>query len=176
VAMTAVVAILPLMPALGYFGLVPMFVFAVAWNLATAAVLPVAWPGEAGFWASFRSGVSASRAHLRQWWGLLLAQMLPLGLVIFYYHRSGGHGNVTGSVNAFWTGGYEDDCRWYGKLAEALHIPTLPFVKTLLSLLFGSFAVAIKIAIVQRLQPETPPVIPSEAPAGMNTDEGEPLP
>jgi len=171
VAMTAVVAIFPLMPALGYFALVPMFVFAVAWNFATAAVLPVAWPGEAGFWASFQAGVSVSRAHLRQWWGLLLAQMLLLGLVIFYYHGSGGHGNVTGSVNAFWTGGYEDDCRWYGKLAEALHTSKLPFVETLLSLLFGAFAMAIKIAIVQRLQPEAPPVIPPVAPGGASEDE-----
>ncbi len=174
VAMAAVVAILPLMPALGYFALAPMFVFAVAWNFATAAVLPVAWPGEAGFWASFRAGVSVSRTHLRQWWGLLLAQMLLLGLVLFYFSRgSGWHGTVTASVNAFWTGGYEDDCRWYGNLAKALHTPTLPLVKTLLSLLFGAFAVAIKITIVQRLQPEAPPVIPSAPPAGMGTDDAQ---
>lgn len=162
--MVAVAVMLLLMPVMGFFALVPMLVFAVAWNFATAAVLPVAWAGEGGFWDSLRAGVSVSRAHLRPWWRLLLAQMLLLGLIFFasshWSGGDGGHTNVTWSVNAFWTGGYEDDCRWYGKLAEALHTAKLPFVDTLLSLLFGAFAVAIKIAIVQRLRPEAPPVIP----------------
>ncbi len=174
--MAATAAVLLLMPVMGFFALVPMLLFAVAWNFATAALLPVAWPGEAGFWLSFRAGVSVSLANLRQWRLLLLAQMLLLGLIFFSYsHWSGGGGqtNVSWSINAFWTGGYEDNCRWYGKLAEALHTSTLPFVETLLSLLFGAFAVAVKITIVQRLQGETPPVMPSAAPADISPDEAE---
>jgi hypothetical protein len=170
VVMLATAAVLLLMPVMGFFALVPMLIFGVAWNFATAAVLPLAWRGEAGFWHSFRTGVSASLANLARWWLLLLVQMLLLGLVFFYYSSGGGHTNVSWSVNVFWTGGYEADCRWYGKLAEACHTSKLPFVETLLSLLFGAFAVAIKIAIVQRLQPEAPPVIPSAASAGMSTE------
>ena len=174
--MGATAALILLMPVLGFLALVPMLVFTVAWNFATAAVLPVAWRGAAGFWTSFRAGVAASLANVGKWWLPVTAQMLLLGLVFFYYGGAGGHTNVRWSVNAFWTGGYEDECRWYGKLAEALHTSKLPFVETLLSLLFGAFAVAIKIAIVQRWQPEAPPVMPPAAPRGMSTDEGEPRP
>jgi hypothetical protein len=176
VVMVSVAVLLSLMPAMGFVVLVPMLVFALAWNFATAALLPVAWQGGDGFWHSFRAGVTTSLAHLRKWWLLLLAQMLLLGLLFFYYSSGGGHTNVSWSVNAFWTGGYDADCRWYGKLTETLHTSKLPFADTLLSLLFGAFAVAIKIAIVQRLEPETAPVMPPVASAGMSREAAEPLP
>jgi len=171
--MVATGALLLLMPVVGFVALVPMLVFAVGWNFATAAVLPVACREQSGFWDSFRAGVAVSLAHLRKWWLLLLAQMLLLGLVFFYYsHWSQGgsaHTNVSWTVNAFWTGGYEDECRWYGKLAEASHTAKLPFVETLLTLLFGALAVALKLAIVQRLQPKMPPVITPQAAVGVGT-------
>jgi hypothetical protein len=178
--MAATSALLLLMPVVGFVALVPMLVFAVAWNFATAAVLPVACHDQSGFWDSFRAGVAVSLAHLRKWWLLLLAQMLLLGVVFFYYsHWSNGgsaHTNVSWSVNTFWTGGYEDECRLYGRLAEACHTAKLPFVETLLTLLFGALAVAIKIAIVQRLQPKTPPVITPQAATGMGADQESPMP
>jgi hypothetical protein len=161
---------------MGFFALVPILVFAVAWNFATAAVLPVVWESEAGFWASFRAGVAASLTNLGKWWLLLLAQMLLLGMIFFYYSSHGGNTNVSWSVNAFWTGGYEDDCRWYAKLAEAGHTLKLPFVETFLSLLFGAVVVAVKLAIVQRLQPELPPVIPLEATTDTESGQTEALP
>lgn len=176
VVMLATAALLLLMPVMGFFALVPLLIFGVAWNFATAAVLPLAWRAEAGFWRSFRTSVSTSLANLGQWWLLLLAQMLLLGLVFFYYSSGGGHTNASWSVNVFWTGGYEDDCRWYGKLAEACHTAKLPFMGTLLTLLFGALAVAIKVAIVQRLQPETPPAAPSATPAGLGLESAEPAP
>ena len=165
-----------LFPVLGFFALVPLAVFGVVWNFVTAAVLPVAFEGREGFWLSFRAGFSASLANLGKWWLLLLAQMLLLGLVFFYYSGGGGHTNVSWSVNVFWTGGYEDDCRWYGKLAEVCHSSKLPLVETLLTLLFGTLAVAIKVAIVQRLPPGSSPVMPSATPAktGPQDPEGEP--
>jgi hypothetical protein len=161
--------LLLLMPVLQFLALVPLAVFGVAWNFGTAAVLPVALAGEGGFWQSFRAGVAASLGGLGKWWLLLLTQMLLLGLVFFYYSSGGGHTNVSWSVNVFWTGGYEDDCRWYAKLAEAVHIPKLPFVETLLTLLFGAFAAAIKLAIVQRLHSESQTAAPP-APTGMGQD------
>jgi len=157
-------AILLLMPVVGFVALVPLLIFGVAWNFATAAALPLAWQAQAGFWHSFRTSISISLANLGRWWLLLLAQMLLLGLVFFYYSSGGGHTNASWSVNVFWTGGYEVDCRWYGKLAEACHSSKLPFVTTLLVLIFGAFAVAIKVAIVQRLQPEPPLATPPTRP------------
>ena len=154
VMMAATSVLLLLMPVLMFIALALLLGFAVAWNFATAAVLPVAWTEEGRLWPSFRTGMAASRARLGQWWPLLLAQLLLLGMIFLNYSSSGGHTNFSWSINAFWTGGYEDDCRWYDKLAEACHRPKLPVVETLLSLLFGAFAVAIKVAIVQRLPPE----------------------
>jgi len=157
VVMVATSVLLLLMPALQFFALVPLAIFAVAWNLATAALLPVALEGAGGFWQSFRAGVAASWANCGKWWLLLLAQLLLLGLVFFYHSSRGGNTSVNWSVNVFWTGGYEDDCKWYGKLAEAVKTVRLPLVDTVLILLFGAFAVAIKLAIVQRLQPAPSP-------------------
>jgi hypothetical protein len=147
--MLMMAVLLLLMPMLGFFALVPMAVFAVGWNFATAAVLPVAMSSEAGFWQSFRDGISVSLGNVRRWWPLLLAQMLLLGMIFFFYSREGHNTNVSWNVNTFWTGGYEADCRWYGKVVDVYHTAKLPLVDTLLGLLFGAFAVAIKVRIVQ---------------------------
>lgn len=152
------------MPVLMFFALVLMTVFAVVWNYATAAVLPVACEAAGGFWQSFRSGMAVSLVNLGRWGILLLVQMLLLGLVFFYHSSGGGHTNLSWSINVFWTGGYESDCRWYGKLATALHSTKLPFVETVLTLLFGTFAAAIKLAIIQRLHPTARPGMPSASP------------
>jgi hypothetical protein len=158
--------LLLLMPVIQFLALLPLAAFSVAWNFATTALLPVALEAEAGFWPSFRAGIEASLANLGKWWLLMLAQLLLLGMVFFYYSSSGGNTNVSWSVNVFWIGGYEDDCRWYGKLAEVAHVATLPFAQTLLMLLFGAFAVAIKLAVIQRLQPEIQPAFSPATVAG----------
>jgi len=171
VVMVVTSVLLALMPVIQYLALVPMVAFAVAWNFGTAALLPVAMETDGGFGRAVRAGVGASISHLGRWWLLLLAQMLLLGLVFFYYGRRGGNTSISWSVNVFWTGGYEDDCKWYGKLAEAMKVVRLPLVDTLLFLLFGTFAIAIKLAIVQRLQPAVtslpPPAVPATAPAAL---------
>ena len=143
------------MPVFGLFALLPLALLAAVWNFSSAALLPVALQNKFGFGQAVRAGLIVSIANFRKWWLLLLAQMLLLGLVLFFYSHSGGSTNVSWNINAFWTGGYEDNCRWYGKLAETFRTSKLPLVETLLDLLFGTMAVAIKIAIVQRLRTET---------------------
>lgn len=160
--MLAVALMLAVMPALSFFGLLPLAVFAVVWNLATAALLPVALEHPGGFWDSFRAGVRVSWECLRRWGLLIVVQLLLLGMA-FYYESRGAHGgSVNWSINVFWTGGYAEDGKWYSKLTDAMKVARLPVVETLLALLFGAFAVAIKLAIVQRLQPE-PPIMPTGA-------------
>ena len=149
--MLGVSLLILLMPVFGFFALVPMALAAAWWNFATAAVLPMAMPSEAGLWQSFRDGMSVSRGNVRRWWPLLLAQMLLLGMIFFYYGYHGGSSNVSWNVNTFWTGGYDADCRWYGKLAEVFGTAKLPVVETLLGLVFGAFAVGIKVRIVEGL-------------------------
>ena len=154
------------MPLAGSFALILMLLFAIAWNFATAAVLPVAWQTGTGFWRTFRTGMSVSLANLRKWWVLLLAQMLLLGLFTYFHlswsERNGNqtttHTDVTWNVNTFWIGGYESTCRWYEKQAEIYKTSTMPFIETSLALILGMMAIAIKIAIVQRMQPEPQPV------------------
>lgn len=168
VVFVGLATLLPLMGVLGFFALVPMALLAAGWNFATAAILPVAFESTQGFWLTFRDGVSVSLSNLKKWWPLLLAQMILLGMFIFYYARwsegTNHHASVNWNVNTFWTGGYENECRWYGKLTEAYKTSKLPLVETLLALLFGAMAVAIKITVVQRMQPETSP--PVSAPPG----------
>ena len=159
---------LSLMPSLGVYSLVPMAVFGVLWNYATAALLPVGFESGQGFWAALRDGVRSSFANLPKWWLLLLAHMLLLGMIMFFSVRwnQGGtqHTNLNWNVNVFWTGGYEDECRWYGKLVEVYRTTKMPLITTLLTLLFGAMAVAVKLAIVQRMQKE-PVVAASETTA-----------
>ena len=51
------------------------------------------------------------------------------------------------SVNGFWTGGYENECRWYSKLMQVLETPALAVISTSLGLVFGVLAIAIKLRI-----------------------------
>ena len=169
--MVVTALLLLLMPVIQFFALVPLAVFGVAWNFATSALLPVAFATESSFGHSFRAGVAASLGGLRKWWPLLIAQMLLLGLVFYYQSHSGTNTSVSWSINVFWTGGYEDECRWYGKLVEAAHSTELPLVETLLMLLFGTFAIAVKLAIVQRLQPEATAAESPAAPTDLSPEQ-----
>jgi hypothetical protein len=150
--------LLSLMPAIGTFTLILMALFGVLWNFSTAALLPVGIESGQGFWAACRAGMRASLANLPKWWLLLLAQMLLLGMLMFFsvgWNQGGTHHtNLSWNVNVFWIGGYEDECRWYGKLVEVYQTTAMPLIKTLLTLLFGAMAVGVKLAIVQRLQKE----------------------
>ena len=152
VVMLGTALLIGLFPLLSFAALGLMLVAGVVWNLATAAVLLVGYEYPAGLWPAFRAGMAASWSRKWNWWPLLLGQMLLLGMIFFSYRSSGGSTNLNWSVNVFWTGGYEDTCRWYEKLAAAYQTKTLPFVSTLLKLLCGALAVGVKLAIVQRLR------------------------
>jgi hypothetical protein len=144
------------------------------WNLATAALLPVALDDRLSFGAALRAGIGASWAHRGRWWKPVMVQLLLLGAFTFVsvsYTETSGPGGVTThtttnwGVNGFWTGGYTDDCRWYGALMQALEAPKLGMVNTALGLLFGVLAVTVKLHIVTALEGPTPPVAGS-APEG----------
>ena len=161
---------------MNWFALVLGLPAIIAWNFATAAVLPVAMLTDGGFLSTLRAGGMASLANLRRWWGLLLAQMLLLGLVFFGYasfHSGNSHStNWNWSVNTFWTGGYHNTCQIYPKLIATFKTQPVPLISEILVLLFAVLAVAVKLAIVQRLVPEgsaieQPPVIGEPPPTPM---------
>lgn len=173
------------MPFLHWFAILLGLVAVIVWNFATAAVLPVALVTENGFWSALRAGILTSLASLRRWWGLLLAQMLLLGLFYFGYasFRSGNSSstNWNWSVNTFWTGGYHDTCHLYAKLADTWKTQPVPLFTALLTLLLGALAVAVKLALVQRLQPEPepgpePPVMASPPPVPGQAGSMPPIP
>ena len=167
---------------LSWFALVLLLPALVGWNLATAAALPEAIWHEGGLLSAFGAGIRVGLANLRHWWMLLLAQMLMLGLLYFGYvsTRNGGSQSTSWnwSVNTFWIGGYTDNCQLYGKLTDTYSTRPVPFFAALLTLLFAALAIAIKIALVQRLYPHPPtvglPPLPTEPPPISQIPESEP--
>jgi hypothetical protein len=92
-----------------------------------------------------------------RWWLAVVLQMILLGWVTYIhvsYSTSPRPGTVTTEtrtswhVNGFWTGGYENTCRWHADLMAALEAEPLPLVATLLELLFAVLAIAVKVRIV----------------------------
>jgi hypothetical protein len=164
------------------------------WNLATAALLPVALGEELlRFGPALGKGIRVSWSFKGRWWKLVVVQMGLLGWVTFvslsYTEERPGSTttrSVTNwSVNGFWTGGYEDECRWYGKVMEALQAPGLAVVSTALTLVFGVLAVGIKLAITEDLRlppaeswkpgPESSPwPVPPPAPGAEGDDRVQP--
>ncbi len=136
----------------------------LAWNLFTAALLPGALRSRASLVAALGEGFGASLRGVGRWWIVVLLQMVLLGwftfLSISYTTTTpGGYTSQTRtnwSVNAFWTGGYEDNCRWYGQVMQVADSQTLPPVVMLLEMLFGLVAVTVKVTVVRRM--ERPPV------------------
>jgi hypothetical protein len=147
------------------FALVLVFpaiaVGALLWNLATAAVLLLALEDRLSFWEALTGGIRASWASKGRWWKPVVLQMFLLGWVTLViasytettaggYHR---HEGTNWAVNAFWTGGYDGECRWYADFMKALNAPKLPFISTVLGLAFGVLAIAVKLTIADRLWP-----------------------
>ena len=148
-----------LAPAAIVLTLIAIGLWSIVWNLATAALLPVAVQGTPGFFAALVRGISVSLAGLRHWGYVVIAQLLLLGLVTFcsvtYTEKQGANtttkSNSNWSVNGFWTSGYEDTCRWHEKMMEAASAPKLALVTTLHGLLFGIVAILVKLHITARL-------------------------
>jgi hypothetical protein len=141
-------------------------VISLVWNLVTAAVLPVVVASRRPLGAALADGFRASRRAMGRLWFVVVVQMLLLGWVTFLFASfttSNGPGNVTTknstnwSVNGFWTGGYEDNSRWYGKVTEIYETQPLAPVTTLLGLLFGVLAIAVKVRVATDLWPEPEP-------------------
>jgi hypothetical protein len=143
-------------------GLLLIGVTSLVWNLATAALLPVVVASRRPLGAALANGFRASWEYKGRWWYVVVVQMLLLGWVTFLsvsFTSSNGPGNVTTKsntnwgVNGFWTGGYENNSRWYAKVAEIYETQPLAPVTTLVDLLFGLLAIAVKVRIAGALWP-----------------------
>ncbi len=143
------VAVLPL-------ALLAIGVFALVWNLATAALLPVVVADRRPFGESVREGIRASWQGKGRWWLAVVAQMVLLGWVTFLsvsYTSNPRPGSFSTqnktdfSVNAFWTGGYENECRWHSKLMAVVETKPLLLTDFLLGVQFAVLAVIVKLEV-----------------------------
>ncbi|MGO8691506.1 MAG: hypothetical protein ACLQLG_17935 [Thermoguttaceae bacterium] len=157
-------AVLPL-------ALIGIGVFALIWNLATAALLPVVVGRRRPFGEAVREGIRLSWRGKGRWWKPVVAQMILLGWIVFFvvsytddtagsYHM---YEKTQFSVKAFWTGGYEDECHWYTELMKTVETEPLPLATSLLGILFAVLAIVVKLEITAGLF--SPAAVPEEAPS-----------
>lgn len=146
------------------FALPLLGVAALLWNLATAAVLPVALADTQSLGPALRHGLEVSRVGMRRWAPLIIIQMVLLGWVTFidvsyttsetkhdgtkYTETNTITHKTNWGVNSFWTGGYPDGGKWHESLMKALEASPLELIDRWLSLLFAILAIAIKIKII----------------------------
>jgi hypothetical protein len=140
-------------------GLILIAVGSLVWNLSTAALLPATLRSRGPLAQCLAEGFRESRRGLRRWWGVVVLQMILLGWVTFLHFsytinepgRTTSYSTTNWNVNGFWTGGYEAGCKWYEQVAKVAQTETLPPVVTLLGLLLGIVAVAVKLTVAQRM-------------------------
>jgi hypothetical protein len=130
------------------------------WNLLTAALLPIVVAEPGAFVETVRKGLRISWEGKGRWWLPIVLQMVLLGWVTMLYvsytanPRPGSYRTNTKSdvsVNGFWTGGYENTCRWHTKMMNLVETEPLPLVEFLLGLLFAVLAVVVKLRITADL-------------------------
>lgn len=134
--------------------------FSLLWNLLTAALLPVVVAERGAFVETVRKGLRVSWEQRGRWWLPVVLQMVLLGwvtLLYVSYTASPRPGSYTAntksdvSVNGFWTGGYENSCRWHTKLMTMVETEQMPLVEFLLGVLFAILAIVVKLRITADL-------------------------
>lgn len=169
VLLIGVVASVALATVSMLLALVLMGALGVIWNLCTTALLPTVIDDARPLRIALGNGFGRSWRLKGQWWTQLLAHLLLLGLLIFLRvnfsktertvdpvnQRSHvnweSKTNVSWRVDAFWVGGYENQCRWYTKYAAELETKVVPIITALLGLLFLVVAVGMKLTVIREL-------------------------
>jgi hypothetical protein len=146
------------------------------WNLLTAALLPIVVAEPGAFVETVRKGLRVSWERKGRWWLPVVLQMVLLGWVTLLHvsytanPQPGSYRTNTKSdlsVNSFWTGGYENTCRWHTKMMNLVETEPLPLVEYLLGVLFAILAIVVKLRITSDLYgPGIAMIGPSQGPAG----------
>lgn len=142
------------------------------WNLLTAALLPVVVAERGAFVETVCKGLRVSWERKGGWWLPIVLQMVLLGWVTLLYvsytaspqpgsYRTNTKSDV--SVNGFWTGGYENACRWHTKMMKLVETEPLPLIEFLLGVLFAILAIVVKLRITAELYgPDIATACPSQ--------------
>ena len=164
VVITVGVVVLPL-------ALIVLAIFSLVWNLATAALLLVMASTRTPFGATLREGMRVGWEGKSRWWAAVVAQMVLLGWITFFFvsyasnPRPGSFSTQNKSdfsINAFWTGGYEDECHWNTKLMAAVEAKPLPLVELLLGIVYAVLAIVVKLQIAACLYQHPPETAPDD--------------
>jgi len=159
VVVTVGVVVIPL-------ALIVLAIFSLVWNLATAAMLLVMASTRTPFGPTLREGMRVSWEGKSRWWPAVVAQMVLLGWITFFFvsytsnPRPGSfsmQNKSDFSINAFWTGGYEDECNWHTKLMAAVETKPLPLVEFLLGIVYAVLAIVVKLQIAAAIYQHPPP-------------------
>jgi hypothetical protein len=127
----------------------------VCWNLMTAALLPLALNPNLPYLKAVASGFEMGLVGLLRWLLPLLAQMALLGLVtwVTVSRSSLPPSDPSWHIHVLWTGGYESVNHWVVDITQAMGAPIPPLFQTAFALLFGAFAIGIKLILVERMNP-----------------------
>jgi len=159
--------------------LIPLWAF--AWNGLTAAFLPSAMTAPT-IREAFASAFRAARQPAI--WGIVALHLVLIGTITYFSVTrtvvtekswrmpDGGlrrettrttHSNTGTHVEGVWTGAYESDFHWHGKLmAKAVKSREWPLATFLLGFLAAALAIVIKVEVIRRLPiPRAPPDMPS---------------
>ncbi len=116
---------------------------------------------DGSFGNAIAEGLFRSWQLKMQIWKPVAAQLLLLGLITFVHVNYVEQGSAAGpgpfaaqdktnwTVNAFWIGGYEDECRWYGAYVDALHTTPVELITLALGLVFAVLAICVKLNIAK---------------------------
>ncbi len=98
----------------------------------TAALLPVVVAERKRFGELVREGIRVTWEGKSRWWLPVVAQMVLLGWITFFSVSYSSNprpdsfstqNNTDFSVNAFWTGGYANECQWRTRLMAVSESP-----------------------------------------------------
>jgi hypothetical protein len=147
-----------------WLGLFAMGVWSVAWNLATAALLPTVLIRGGMIRSRIAAGLRASWRLKGRLWRPVLTLLVLMGLAtVFYVHTKTtvpGAGGVTQTsettnssfhVHCFWVGGFDNECYWYPDVMADSKAPPVPVLTWCLGLQFLVLAVAMKWTVIQEI-------------------------
>jgi hypothetical protein len=128
----------------------------LAWNVFTAALVPVAIASDEPFFQSLRTGFRVSFRMRTYWMKLVLLQWVVLGGFAYsrlsFENEGATNAKSLWDVSVYWAGGYPRTSNWYAVMLNAYDKRPSPGLTTVLALTLGVLSIAIKIFVIQSLR------------------------
>lgn len=158
-----------------YPWIVLVAIFALIWNLATAAVLPYVLSTETGLWTSIREGIGVSWSNKRKILLPVVALMLVSGWIVYFTlnyteikdsESEAAFGETAGttttqsvtqhtkwnlSTNFKWIVSYPEKSDWNSKIMETVKQAPLPSVDLRIMLLMLLLSAAVNMRIIEKI-------------------------